>query len=226
MTDGDLMWAEAKAKAEGTMSVYSGAELTDNGARYWLTMDGWDVDQSALLLHAIDPMQLNRWAGISSGRLEVAFPVQYDAARALIARAFEAGALQSPAKPCDVIAWAKSKGLRLPRQFLDARIGGANDAGDKAKPEWAVLAREIGNAWMQAEEKRTKRRPGIAAIARYVEGELSSREIVGQRGRFLDWETIKREALTGITGRKKGENLKRTKGNPHLGNVSPILKGQ
>lgn len=123
MTEQDLLHAMAKSKAEGLMSVYNGAELTDDGARYWLAMDGWDLEQAALLLHAIDPMRLNRWAEISGGRLEVAFPVQFDAEKALIARAFEAGALRSPANPADVIAWAKSKRLRLPRQFLEAQVG-------------------------------------------------------------------------------------------------------
>lgn len=107
-----------------TMSVYNGAELTDEGARYWLSQDGWNEDEAAYLLHAIDPMRLKQWAQISGGRLEVAFPEQFDALRAMIARAFEAGALHSPAKPGDVIAWAKSKQLRLPRQFLDAQFGG------------------------------------------------------------------------------------------------------
>jgi len=108
-----------------TMSVYNGAELTDEGARYWLNQDGWNKDDAGCLLHAIDPMRLKLWAQTVGGRLEVAFPEQFDALNEMIARAFEAGALRSPlAKPTDVIAWAKSKKLRLPRQFLDAGIDG------------------------------------------------------------------------------------------------------
>lgn len=67
---------------------------------------------------------------------------------------------------------------------------------------WEQSARKIGEAWMNAEEKRTGARPGIEAIAKHVEGELSTLGITGKRGKFPDWETIKREALTGITGRK------------------------
>jgi hypothetical protein len=52
-----------------------------------------------------------------------------DALAMMIARAFEAGALHSPAKPSDVIAWAKAKGLRLPRQFLDWQPAGDEKAG-------------------------------------------------------------------------------------------------
>jgi hypothetical protein len=36
----------------------------------------------------------------------------------------KAGRIAFPAAPVDVIAWAKSKKLRLPRQFLDAQFGG------------------------------------------------------------------------------------------------------
>lgn len=109
------------------MNVYDGAELTDAGARFWLAMDGWKVDEAAYLLHAIDPMRLNRWAEMSGGKLEVEFPAQFDVLRAMIARAFESGALSSPARPHDVIAWAKSKQLKLPKQFLDAHAAWHGD---------------------------------------------------------------------------------------------------
>jgi len=128
MSEQDLLHAIAKAKAEGMMSVYNGAELTDNGARFWLAMDGWDADQSAMLLNAIDPMRLARWVQISGGQLELSYPEKFEFVQALIVRAFEAGALRSPAKPSDVIAWAKSKGLRLPRQFLDGRSDNTGQA--------------------------------------------------------------------------------------------------
>ena len=106
------------------MNVYNGAELTDAGARFWLAMDGWKVDDAAYLLHAIDPMRLNLWAQMSGGKLEVEFPAQFDVLRAMIVRAFESGALHSPAKPSDVIVWAKSKQLKLPKQFLEAHATG------------------------------------------------------------------------------------------------------
>lgn len=67
---------------------------------------------------------------------------------------------------------------------------------------WEHEARAIGKSWMLAEEGRTGVRPGVEAIARYVEGELSNRGTTGKRGRFLDWGTVKREALTGVTERK------------------------
>ena len=106
--------------AEDDLSVYNGAELTEEGARYWLAMDGWDKDEAALLLHAIDPMKLQRWGRSNGGPLTVSFPVQFDALKAMIVRAFDAGVLHSPSKPADVIAWAKLKQLKLPAQFLEA----------------------------------------------------------------------------------------------------------
>ena len=69
---------------------------------------------------------------------------------------------------------------------------------------WEQQARAIGLGWMLEQRKLIKEAdwPGVEAIAKHVEGELSTREITGKRGKYLDWETIKREALTGITGRK------------------------
>jgi len=102
-----------------------------------------------------------------------------------------------------------------------------SDAGaefpTRAGPEWIPAARELGGQWMLTEERRTGRRPTVVEIAKWLEGELLKRSILG-RSRALDWETIKKEALTGITGRKKGENLKQKKGNPHRKRHSPIVK--
>lgn len=96
-------------------------KLTDDGAAFWLAMDGWTAEEAAFLLHAIDP----RYGHISIGKAGIACvdPMLLSDASDMIARAFEAGALRSPANPADVIAWAKSKGLRLPRQFLEAQVG-------------------------------------------------------------------------------------------------------
>jgi hypothetical protein len=77
--------------------------------------------------------------------------------------------------------------------------GKSKNESDQTK-EWKVIAREIGERWMN-EERKKGGDPGVIAIAKYVEGEMSTKMIIGPRGKFLDWETIKREALTGITGR-------------------------
>jgi hypothetical protein len=62
---------------------------------------------------------------------------------------------------------------------------------------WEYEARKIGQEYFKENPEKS-----VADIAAYVEGELSNRNILGARGRYLDRETIKREALTGITGRK------------------------
>lgn len=69
---------------------------------------------------------------------------------------------------------------------------------------WGHLARAIGEKWMMEQRRMRDRKdwPGVIEIAKYVEGELSNKAITGPRGKFLDWETIKRHSLTGLTGRK------------------------
>lgn len=105
----------------------------------------------------------------------------------------------------------------------DAPKGGA---GGAAKPEWVRQAREIGTEWMLAEEKRTKKRPGIVAIAKYVEGEFKHRDIRSKRlNDYLDWQSIKKE-IAGITGRKPGDNFKKAMGNPQRKKHSPNVRAQ
>ena len=217
MTELDLMRAEMKARNEAAMSVYNGAELTDDGARYWLAMDGWDLEQAALLLHAIDPLRLNRWAEISGGRLEVAFPVQFDAAKALIARAFDAKALESPAKPADVIAWAKAKGLRLPRQFHDLRIAGAEPAtetGTKATRKEARIAAIVETAKRLSYNPLSVPYGGKAAIERECLGKLA-----GEPCRFTadtfksSWQDARDEGMIDVENAETYRG--RQAGNPH-----------
>ena len=104
--------------------------LTDEGATYWLAMDGWTADEAAYLLHAIDPRYGRASIVRVGGRACViqSDPMMLSEFSEMIARAFEAGALRSPSAPGEVIAWAKSKGLRLPRQFLDVQCGGTRQA--------------------------------------------------------------------------------------------------
>jgi hypothetical protein len=114
--------------------------------------------------------------------------------------------------PISFFILAKSKGWTLPKSihaFLNQRQNHKAEtveSGSKIKKEsgqtkeWKGKAREIGEQWMKA-EREEGRDPGVDAIAKYVEGELSNRDIRGPRGKYLDWQTIKKEALTGITGR-------------------------
>lgn len=63
------------------------------------------------------------------------------------------------------------------------------------------FARQIGEKWMTA-ERNSGRNVGVTEIAKYVERELKRLDKRGARGDYWDWETIKKEALPGITGRK------------------------
>jgi len=104
---------------------------------------------------------------------------------------------------------------KAPSEYVLAWLG---DAWQKKAPkvgaggtasDWKATARAIGEKWMLAQEKETGKRPTIKQIAEHVADELSSQDIRGPRGKYPDPETIKREALKGITGRKKGDNLRR-----------------
>jgi hypothetical protein len=79
----------------------------------------------------------------------------------------------------------------------------------KQAPDWKSTARQIGTKWMNNQQRQNGKLPTVTEIAKFVEGELSNRGITGARGCFPDAETIKREALTGITGRKRGYNLRK-----------------
>lgn len=100
------------------MNVYDGAELNEIGARYWLAMDGWSVEEAAYLLHGLDP-RYQGGVGMVGGRRLIIQPfVPDDDMTAMLIRAFDMGTLPSPAPPSEVIAWANSKKLKLPVQFL------------------------------------------------------------------------------------------------------------
>jgi hypothetical protein len=66
--------------------------------------------------------------------------------------------------------------------------------------KWKADAREIGKKWFDEEPKKGKY-PGVNDVAKHVEDQFKSRDIRGPRGDYLDWQTIKKEALTGVTGR-------------------------
>ncbi|MFA5924065.1 MAG: hypothetical protein WC856_22710 [Methylococcaceae bacterium] len=66
--------------------------------------------------------------------------------------------------------------------------------------KWKSKSWEIGKEWFDQEPKKDKY-PGVDDVAKYVEAKLKEQDIRGRRGDYLDWQTIKREALKGITGR-------------------------
>lgn len=194
------------------MNVYDHAELNDAGARYWLAMDGWDKDQAAYLLHAIDPLLLKVWTKASGGRLEINFPEQFDSLTAMIARAFEAGALPFPAAPSAVIAWANSKHLKLPVQFI----------GYSEPSSVPVVAKGVSNAVEPWKEKarnsasliiKRDRAKGLYPSQLHISDEIAKQfrndGVNGNGGKPLTGAYIKRHALKGISS-EQGKQLSTT----------------
>lgn len=67
---------------------------------------------------------------------------------------------------------------------------------------WEYKARRIGSQYLEEERNKGRTGIGVAEIAKHVAAELRQQGHRSNRtNAFLDWETIKSEALTGITGR-------------------------
>lgn len=102
-----------------------------------------------------------------------------------------------------------------------AKVG----AGERPKPAWVPKARKLGEKWMSDQEKLNGIRPSVELIAKYVEKEFRNQDIRSERlDDYLSWQTIKREALSGITHQAKGDNFRNPKGNPQRKKRSPNVK--
>jgi len=124
--------------------------------------------------------------------------------------AFSEWSLLKPLKSIDIKIVVEAEDLKKFRDIYDL----TNEA--PVTREWKQQAWTLGAAWRKGKKKKPGEHPTAEAIAKHVEGEFATLSITGSRGKFLDWETIKREALTGITGRKRGDNLKSRMRKPHL----------
>ena len=94
-----------------------------------------------------------------------------------------------------------------------AKLGGYQSPHNASgqKPETTrlcKLARDAGEKYKVSQTKKTGKCPSVEAIAKFVEAEFKDKDIRGAHGDYLSAATIKRDALKGITGRKRGENLK------------------
>ena len=81
----------------------------------------------------------------------------------------------------------------------------SQSTGEQPKPVQVnkiySICREIGQEYME-EQRALGNDVGVNNIAKYVEAELKKRDIRGQRDDYLSSSTIKRQSLTGITGKK------------------------
>lgn len=213
-------------------------------AAMWLKRASVKPGEAAMLLWRLDPLERD-WRGDAPDpeRTYVDGDETSPDHYRVLKRAFDDVAETDP-KPRTLLDWrdvANREGLRYHKwidDYVQARIeelpadsGSKGETatvgtGDTAKPEWVRQAWEIGTEWMLAEEKRTKKRPGIVEIAKYLEGEFKRRDIRSKRlDDYLNWQSIKKE-ITGITGRKPGDNFKSAMGNPQRKKHSPNVRAQ
>jgi hypothetical protein len=97
------------------------------------------------------------------------------------------------------------------RAGLTEGLGGkVHDVSVNQDPPWANVARRKANEYLLAWRNAGYEPTGEDA-ALYVEGEFSNLNVFGAQGKVLDRATIKKEALTGITGRKRGARSKKPK---------------
>jgi hypothetical protein len=107
----------------------------------------------------------------------------------------------------DLNRWLDSDGVdnfwRFPEPDKVKRLNQENNeaAPHAKKREWHAKAWDIGKQWMVAQEKQTGTMPSVQAAATHVEREFKRLDIRGVRGDYYSAATIKREALTGLSGR-------------------------
>lgn len=116
------------------MTEYVFPRLTDETASYWLTMDTWKPYDAAWLLCGFDPHSMERSHGAFATELCTQMCGDHPDSQAafrvveLLKSSSKAKRISFPAAPGDVIAWAKAKGLLLPRQFLEWHPAGTEQA--------------------------------------------------------------------------------------------------
>lgn len=139
---------------EAGPTIYDVAELTEGGARYWLSMDGWMIDEAAHLLLGIDPTpeKLAQWGRTPVFELgaQINYENAHKARRRLLERSSDSGRFSFPAAPAVIIDWAMEKGLRLPALLVpsgaivrDGRWRGGAQADAPPKPLQRLRAQEV-----------------------------------------------------------------------------------
>jgi hypothetical protein len=199
-----------------------GEGFSEDTLTEYLELETWTPVQAAMLVCGIMPHQncteIPKEGAFSlGGELMLGYYDCFHYARRILEIWNSRENAPATIRPSEFVAWCKSnKGIKsdwlwdieIEPKAETIRLDSPTEKSVN-KPKWEIDARKIGEEWMLAQEKSENKRPGVIAIAKYVEGELSNRGIKGPRGKFLDSETIKRQALTGITGRPR--NGKKTK---------------
>jgi hypothetical protein len=94
-------------------------ELTEAGAAHWRALDGWTLDESALLLSGANPMRVYEFAK-DPDMVKPDYTTQgYPGTLLRLQRAAEMGVLEFPAPGADICKWAATKqGLPAPLSQL------------------------------------------------------------------------------------------------------------
>lgn len=164
-----------------SVNIYDVAELTSDGAPYWLAMDGWTPDEVALLIRAIDPRRLENWKRVTGAKQLPNAPYEFEAVQKSVARAFEANVLVSPAAPSAVIAWAMEKGMQLPAPLI---------------PEGMVLK---GGNWVKLDTPHApEQEPATPAPA----------AVVAFAGTVKVWTAERKEAARAMLNEQKMRGIK------------------
>lgn len=95
---------------------------------------------------------------------------------------------------------------RQARTITAPTARGQETAPRSVKDKWIERAKELAAEYVTA-WRAAGYAPTVADAALYVEAVFSTDGIFNTRGESIDRETIKREALAGITGRKPGERV-------------------
>lgn len=181
---------------------------------WWLNLDDLKPHEAIMLLNFCHPEKpLNTF----SSKTDPAKHAIYEKIKKELMqaeRAQTAGKVPVSASPLDWYNWAKENNYNIPTQFnaiLCApqieSIQATNDSVDTRK-KWEILGRleftcrTYGNEFIEAQKKLNKRQPSVEKIAKHIENRLKDENITAPRGDYWDWQTVKREALTGITGKK------------------------
>lgn len=139
-------------------------------------------------------------------------------ARARAAARASAVRTAAPISRAAAAAWLRAIGETPPAVVVawlgDTWTNAAKTKADKTPAPWIAEARRIGEKWVE-DHKHIHGKPpsSVKAISKHCEDELARREIRSGRdgkGGYLRADYIARWALTGILGRPRGHNWRRT----------------
>jgi hypothetical protein len=178
----------------------------DADFKLWLSLPTWTPEQAVCLIYEINPLE---YCNIKDNQQVEVLRIH--------------AAIKGNMTPYQWQQFGIEQKIPLPKPIMDVQPpleklqpeAVADDGAVKPKSEQATelkqKARELGEKWMNQQRNEGKD-PGVIDIAKYVETEFKKLDIRGKRDDYLSWETIKKEFLTGITGKSpNGKGLKKRK---------------